>query len=162
MKLVSQPRSRKGSVAVLVRKPLGISVLESMSSPQLQLLRFAIHGAVEPLTILCSYRVPDEDTGFQDSLQNQVATLVNLNWATCLDGNQNQLQSPLQALLQGERGKLAAVARHNKCSHTGIWLSQRLLFKDAVERPGLGNRSIASCAVSLAFQKGPSLEVCCY
>ena len=30
-------RSRKGGVTVLVRKPLGVSVLESMSSPQFQL-----------------------------------------------------------------------------------------------------------------------------
>ena len=67
--LLQQPGSRKGGVAVLVKEPIGLAVLDSVSSPQFQLFKVSICGTSTPLTLVCGYRVPDEDDGFTQALE---------------------------------------------------------------------------------------------
>ena len=151
MHLLQQPGSRKEGVAVLVKEPLGLSVLDSVCSPQFQLLKVAIHGADSPLTVLCAYRVPDEDDGFFSSLNEQLQAANTLNWLLCLDGNQNQLNGPLHDLVKGAGGSIAALARHSRSSHPidAVWASTGLHFEDSVEIPEPGDHCYLQCCLEL-------------
>ena len=157
MYVARQTGMRRGGVAICVREPFGVSNVTCERAAQFQILSATVHGAVSSFTVFCGYRVPEEDTGFLEALNSQIQGAPCRDWVVCLDGNQNQLDSPLHDLLSGEKASIAAVARHIRSAHPidAIWVSDRLQFSGTVELPGLGDHSIASCSLEISFQKGP-------
>ncbi|CAE7276521.1 unnamed protein product [Symbiodinium sp. CCMP2592] len=157
MYVARQTGKRRGGVAICVREPLGVSEVKSECAAQFQFLRATVHGAASPVTVICGYRVPDEDTGFLEALNTLVQGASCHDWIVCLDGNQNQLEGPIHDLLSTERASIAAVARHNRSVHPidAIWVCERLQVSCSSELPGLGDHSIASCTLQVSFQKGP-------
>ncbi|CAE7276503.1 unnamed protein product [Symbiodinium sp. CCMP2592] len=157
MYVARQTGKRRGGVAICVREPLGVSEVKSECAAQFQFLRATVHGAASPVTVICGYRVPDEDTGFLEALNTLVQGASCHDWIVCLDGNQNQLEGPIHDLLSTERASIAAVARHNRSVHPidAIWVCERLQVSCSSELPGLGDHSIASCTLQVSFQNGP-------
>ena len=151
MLVVPAPSSRKGGVAILARKPLGLLEHDRFLSAQSQTLSAQLLGIQGNIHVFAHYSVPNASPDALHSLTHRVEALQGAPWILGLDGNVSMTSGHWASAMALSGGILRAVARHNRGSVPidGIWSSENspvVIGSSAERQAGGGDHSIAQAS----------------